>query len=62
MFINFAIRGKKNSYYPLHVFIIIYLFLLFVTPRLSQLSSSNLLYPVFQMLAKGQICSVMDLT
>ena len=62
MFINFAIRGKNNSYDPLHVFIIFYLFLLFVTPRLSQLSSSNLLYPVFQMLAKGQICSVVDLT
>ena len=62
MFINLAIRGKNNSYYPLHVFIIFYLFLLFVTPRLSQLSSSNLLYPVFQMLAKGQICSVVDLT
>ena len=61
MCINFAIGGKNNSYYPLHVFIIFYLFLLFVTPRLSQLSSSNL-YPVFQMLAKGQICSVVDLT
>ena len=62
MFTNFAIRGKNNSYYPLHVFIIFYSFLLFVTPRLAQLSSSNLLYPVFQMLAKGQISSVVDLT
>ena len=26
MFINFAIRDKNNSYYPLHVFIIFYFY------------------------------------